>query len=361
MKRVGQVRLLGLNQRSGASPGFWKPRMGITLIELMVVLSIIGLLAAILLPAVSRALEASRRAACANNLRQLGLALLQYEATHTVLPDPCGKTNSTTIGGDVRIIDLKQYSAFAKILPDLDQVPLYQAINFEVGLHDVYLQRDVLRGMHANMSVLRTSLGVFLCPSDGAPRDGAAGGGINYRVSLGFTLQHLADHDPLEGPLAFYRCAKLAEVRDGLSRTLLLGERLRGIPGRSGIDPRRDMLSVPWTGPRGRPGPYGEDCKRQWAILGHYSHGGAAWLIGTMPQTAFTSVLPPNGRYPDCLVTLAGVNPTFGAIAPRSNHDGVVNALNADGSLRVVRDTIALSVWRALGTKAGGESLPDDL
>lgn len=332
---------------------------GMTLIELMVVLSILGLLAAILLPAVSRALEASRRAACANNLRQLGLALLQYEATHTVLPDPCGLPNYGTVPG-YPIVDLKQYSAFAKILPYLDQVPLYQAINFEVGLHDVYLNADILRGMHANTSVLRTSLGVFLCPSDGAPSD-ALGGGINYRVSLGFTLQHLADNDPLEGPLAFFRCAKLAEVWDGLSRTLLLGERLRGIPGRAGIDPRRDMLSVPWTGPRGRPGPYGEDCKQQWTILGHYSHGGAAWLIGTMPQTAFTTVLPPNGRYPDCLVTLTGVNSTYGAIAPRSNHDGVVNALNADGSLRVVRDTIALSVWRALGTKAGGESLPDDL
>ena len=150
-------------------------RLAFTLIELLVVIAIIGVLIALLLPAVQAAREAARRAQCTNNLKQLGLAVANYESSNGCLP-PSGGWNGTV--GGVNNLVYQFYSMKMRLLPYMEQQPLYNANNFMLAPScyrtDNNHITDYLNGKYANQTVAGTKITTFLCPSDTSPGNASA-------------------------------------------------------------------------------------------------------------------------------------------------------------------------------------------
>jgi prepilin-type N-terminal cleavage/methylation domain-containing protein len=325
---------------------------GFTLVELLTVLGIIGLLAALVLPAVQQAREAASRARCANNLRQIGVALHGYHAAFGVFPAVMGGTDFSP---PHRL--WKHYSIFTQLLPQLDAAPAYHAINFSVGLRDVYLYPEN-EGIEVNATVMATRLAVLLCPSDPGGGDPGWTGGTNYRVSLGWT-QYIGDSpDPFGGPLGtLWRNSSAAATRDGLSMTVAFGEKLRGRAEGKRINPRTDQIIGIWAG-RDPDETLAHARSQGGTPFGFHTHAGLSWFIGTLSHTHYNHVMVPNGTTVDYVCR--GVSPYIGLAGARSNHPGGVQSMMADGSVRFVADPISREVWKALGTRSAGEIIPSD-
>ena len=143
-------------------------RRGFTLIELLVVIAIIGVLVALLLPAVQAAREAARRAQCSNNLKQIGIALHGYLTAIGQFPP--GRINSHIAGRG------NCWGAYAQLLPNLEQKPVFDAFNFD-------LDPD---GSPANTTAAGTFINAFICPTDGYPTQAQAGYAMhNYLLNVG--------------------------------------------------------------------------------------------------------------------------------------------------------------------------------
>lgn len=322
-------------------------RAGFSLIEVLVTVGIIGLLAALLLPAVQQAREAARRTACRNNLRQVSLAVLGYQSTFAVYPQVHGAPMPTD---DPELAFSRSYSAFTRVLPQLDQSALFHALNFEVPMMDPYVVPTgrVAWAYAVQRTVMATALGVLLCPSDGGGGSPGWTAGTNYRANLGTDRWHFAP----DGPFSDLRKTRTpASITDGLSNTALLGEKLRGGADGARPDPRR-VLRV---GGLGYPYTADESLARCLAPVAPerdpYPHSGLAWVVGTLAHTSYNHVIEPNNVIPDCVLSSANV----GIVAARSDHPGGVHAAMADGSTRFVGNSIARPVWRALGSANGGE------
>ncbi len=192
-------------------------RRGFTLIECLVVLSIVGLLAALVTVAVQQARESSRRIACVAHLREIGIALANHQGAHGNYPSSMAQPGP-------RPTAVSPTSAHCRLLPYLDQLALYNSLNLELARED-----DSIPVAHniANDTAARVRLGVFVCPSDS---ENALGPGNNYRACCG--------PHPLEfegslwpgGEGAFPGFLKLtpAQFTDGLSHTAGFSERLLG-------------------------------------------------------------------------------------------------------------------------------------
>src|SRR4051794_38561286 len=138
---------------------------GFTLVELLVVIAIIGVLVALLLPAVQAAREAARRMSCSNNLKQIGLALHSYESAHSVFPP--GRINTYVAGNG------HCWGAYSQMLPFLEQKAVFDAMNFSMNPDPDYTTTNAVVNQTAAVTVLST----FLCPSDGGPPMVQVGGG----------------------------------------------------------------------------------------------------------------------------------------------------------------------------------------
>lgn len=197
---IGGGRVLRPRPRNGAPPA------GFTLVELLVVVTILGVLIGLLVPAVQAARESSRRTACANNLRQIGLALQSYHEAHQSFPPGGIELASRKRGG-------RQFAWCAFILPQLDQMPLYQSIDFE---RPYYAEE--------NRAAASTPLPVFLCPSASGSADRLAGGlgATDYGGIFGERIT--GPNEPPKGVMLYDRAIRLAQVRDGASNTLIVSE-----------------------------------------------------------------------------------------------------------------------------------------
>lgn len=200
---------------------------GFTLIELLVVIAIIAVLIALLLPAVQQAREAARRTQCRNNLKQIGLALHNYHDNFQSLPP--GWIGVTS--GQADVSGTNGWSCFARLLPQIDQGPLYNQIDFNVPV-----------GSATNATVRTTALAAFRCPSDVGPdrwtipkvgtttplADVAA---ASYAGVFGKDevdeCNGLAPGAPCNSDGVFFLNSRIrfADVTDGLSNTLMVGER----------------------------------------------------------------------------------------------------------------------------------------
>ncbi|MGC8642763.1 MAG: DUF1559 domain-containing protein [Isosphaeraceae bacterium] len=310
-----------------------------TLIELLVVIAIIGLLVGLLIPAVQMAREAARRGACVNNLKQIGLALAAYEGAHSVYP--------FGDGGGAPAGFLPRWSAHSQLLPYLEQLSVYNALNFS-GLpwahHPLYGA--------PNATGLLTRLSVFLCPSDvGFIADNQGTSCNNYRACAG-TLPINLINDLVkntgrnDGAFWFQSATTVSAIQDGTSSTAMYSERCLGNTAQA--DPLGDVYEVsPTLAPCAEAGP---------TTTPRYAHSlewsGQRWSDGNAFYTRYHHYLTPMRQ--SCTT---GTTDTDGQLAETatSRHPGGVNLLTADGSVRFVKQTVALAPWKALATIAGGE------
>jgi prepilin-type N-terminal cleavage/methylation domain-containing protein/prepilin-type processing-associated H-X9-DG protein len=330
-----------------------RARSGLTLIELLVVVSIIGLLVALTLPAVQSSREAARRAQCANNLKQIGLALQSYEAANHSFPLNMSELRVDPERGKPWYIGGRRLSALTRILADLDQQPLFSSINFEV---ENYPSNEMAGFPYAqNLTASETSLAVYLCPSDGI--GGPTAHGCNYRGNYGVgphVSNNAVSFDSGNGFYTFPGVLGPYSFSDGLSNTVAYSERLRGTGEGNRISPSRDVGDINVMD--GCPD-HGADRALDCAQIASTRKfpldrmSGSSWFFGDYGCTAYNHAQEPNGRIPDAQLT----GPYWGVTTARSLHPGGVNAVMADGSVRFVGDRITRKVWRGLGTRNGSE------
>lgn len=331
-------------------------RSGFTLIELLVVVSILGLLASILLPAVQSAREAARRARCANNLKQIGLALHNYHAEVGSFPINWSDHLPVTTGPP-DYVPTRAFSALTRILPFLDQDALYDSINYQV---ESMPQRTGTRCDYpANLTAYWTTVDTFLCPSDYPAR--LTPHGTNYRGNYGLGPAPITTTNTYDSGNGFYNFTAILHAglfSDGLSHTAAYSERLRGTGNSGRPSPRRDFSSL-----RGYPYATERDADYalRWCRVAATEQfpgprfGGFSWFFGDFECAAYNHAQEPNGLIPDCLNPQSEGTDSLGIASARSAHPGGVNLLMADGSVRFVGDAIERTTWRALGTRNGGE------
>jgi prepilin-type N-terminal cleavage/methylation domain-containing protein/prepilin-type processing-associated H-X9-DG protein len=319
---------------------------GFTLIELLVVIAIIAVLIALLLPAVQSAREAARRTQCVNNMKQMGLALHNYNDAMSIFP-PGYIAASKFIDGETDTSP--GWSWASMILPQLDQAPLYSSINFWLPIQ-----------ASANTTGTQTLLSAYLCPSDQLPSgptfavtDGlgntvATVAPSSYAASTGSDLADVAlglNNDGLgNGPFFRNSGIRIAAIVDGTSQTVLLLERAWG-----------DSEGT-WTG----------------AIVGGVIMRGP---FNPCPGSADATYLAPCLVQAHCHLLNTNSDTDSGLDDPSSFHPGGANVLFADGSVHFLKSVLGDAgvypngstrytpsslVQQALGTRAGGEVVSSD-
>jgi prepilin-type N-terminal cleavage/methylation domain-containing protein/prepilin-type processing-associated H-X9-DG protein len=341
-------------------------RHGFTLIELLVVIAIIAVLISLLLPAVQSAREAARRAQCTNNLKQIGLALANYETAFQVYPFARGGyyANAPWYG---------RWSAHAMLLSHLEQGPVYNAINFALPPatpdQGVNMMGDVILpalAVHANLTAVSARIESFVCPSDVTLNEWP--GRNSYVVNQGGWMYDPTRNAESVGAFADRSAVRVSAISDGLSQTAFASERLLG------AGPLRKDLSG-WYMYMRPPMPTSlDETYATCQMIGPgktiwYNQTGSAWASGEMANTAYNHVATPNDR--SCAIMDnaqmmapwsgdAAHLPWYMQVPPSSGHPGGVNVLAGDGSVRFVKETVSLRAWRSLGSRAGGEAVSAD-
>ncbi len=317
-----------------------RSRFGFTLIELLVVIAIIAVLIALLLPAVQQAREAARRIQCKNNLKQIGLALHNYHDAYNAFPPAMCLTLSGASYG--------QWGAQARLLPFLDQANLQQLINFSLPYD-------------TQIAVARVRVPMYLCPSEINDRasleDGISQYPINYAANFGTWLAfNPLTGQPGDGAFGPNSNLGMRNFTDGSSQSLAFSEV-------KAFQPIIKGGGSPVATP-----PSNSQTVGSWSGSFEADNGHTEWVEGRVHQDGFTTTFGPNARvvhsesgrtydvdYTSVEEGDSTTNPTYAAITSRSYHTGVVQSLLVDGSVRSISENIDLYVWRALGTRAGGE------
>ena len=341
--------------------GTTKPRQcttprGYTLVEVLVVLSILSLMLAIIMPAVQAARESSRRMTCSNRLRQLGLACQSFITTHERFPPywhlpplPRYPVGAGCIPG-----------THASLLNDLGLATLSNQLDWDaVGGRPLDQPPQALWPGEA----WKTPVPDFVCPSDNAPS-----GGNNFRASHGTTPLERATWFPGKGPRPvdmsneslwgiLLSSARPSQVTDGLSMTVLYSERIVGDGDPTRYSPGRDVANLhsPALGYRW-PNSALIACAAVADPAETFSFSGWTWALNDIIHMGFNHVTTPNSRIPDCSEG-SSITSGSGSYGARSWHPGGVNVVMADGATRFVSDHIDLKVWRALGSYYGAEIL----
>lgn len=332
------------------------PPKGFTIIELLVCIGIMSLLAALILPAVQNARESSRRVECANRLKQFGIAMHGFEATHGRFPK-AGLIDYSP-GVIPPLNEQKLCSAHYWLLPYLDLAAVADS---------VVLQGDVWTystlgppSSVKNAEVLRRPIAVFACPSDNVPAGSTSYELCDGTSAVGSTSPGVA---PPNAALAGFSNPRLGvtagAVIDGLANTVMFSERLVGGHDPQRYDPARDIAMFDTGGPGWMlPDETADACSRIPRGLPFSPNAGAGWLFFGYGLTVYNHILTPNSRVPDCAQGSLLLSP--GAFTARSLHSGGVFVCMGDGAVRFVGEGIDVAVWRAASTIAGGEaaSLP---
>ncbi|QDV36139.1 DUF1559 domain-containing protein [Tautonia plasticadhaerens] len=339
-------------------------RRGFTLIELLVVIAIIGVLIALLLPAVQAAREAARRAQCTNNLKQIGLALHNYHQAVGSFPMAI-----TTAYSDLGVqTNWGTWGSLSLLLPYLEQKPLYDAINFDWNCWQG-------RGNLENQTPYLTRVNAFVCPSDGLTGQDNTN---NYFGSVGTTATVTSNAEST-GIFARSRTYGIHSVRDGTSNTVAFSEALvsttpgsprqekwRDAPAPSGASPGAAYYLLDATQQRAALLQDWEACNGYFMSTTEINRGqrGYRWGLSNLGESLFQTLVPPNSnQYPwnSCRLDCGGCGALHsGYYSATSNHPGGVNVALTDGSVRFLKSTIAMEVWWALGTRAKGEVVSAD-
>jgi prepilin-type N-terminal cleavage/methylation domain-containing protein/prepilin-type processing-associated H-X9-DG protein len=310
------------------SPHARHPR-AFTLIELLVVIAIIGVLIALLLPAVQSAREAARRAHCSNNFKQIGLAMHSYHSTHDAFPP--GYISGTEKPNPNSPETGPGWGWGTMLLNNLEQSAAYNSVNFSLPIT-----------VPASQTVRTISLSVFLCPSSSG-----GSGPVLLKDAAGTTLvtdlspgQYVAsagqlevEQFPAQNNGLFYRNSRVGvrDITDGTSSTLMAGERSRNVADATwvGVIPYSRVCTDPkWKV---------QDCETaNVMVLGH---------TGPSPDQRWVDVPNYKGAGADDFWSL---------------HPGGCNFLFADGSVRFIKETVNPKIFSFLSTRAGGEVISAD-
>lgn len=335
-----------------------QPRRGFTIVELLVVIAIIGILAALLLPAVQAAREAARRASCTNNLKQLGVAVHNFQAALGIFPpsfviEP-GSSLSTNNGS---------WSIHGRILPYVEQGNAYIRVRLDVAWDDP---------VNKSTGVPTMRIPTFMCPSEvnDTVRLDSNGKPKVYPQNYGFNFGTWLVWNPVTekgGDGSFFVNSRLtpARFRDGLSHALCAAEvkaftpyfRNTGDPGPTIPSSPADLAAFA-SGAQFKLGPSTND-----------NTGHTEWPDGRVHHSGITTVFTPNtqvlyqhtdGRTYDIDFNSrqegkSDSQPTYAAVTARSYHPGLVNVVLMDGSVKSINDSVDLGLWRSLSTRDGGE------
>jgi prepilin-type N-terminal cleavage/methylation domain-containing protein/prepilin-type processing-associated H-X9-DG protein len=388
-----------------------RPRWGFTLIELLVVISIIGVLIALLLPAVQSARESARRTQCVNNLKQLGIAVQSYITAVNVLPaqtlDNVMVPGPKGPGGTIQWFT----PWTAGLLPSIDQEVLYNALNFNVPMLEFTAP---IYG--ANTTVGLTSISTLRCPSESISTTPSFA--ISASSASGYTGQFAVSNYagnyggpatikacsgtiiPVKGVnLAFITMASNGEtapltagpvriqaITDGASMTALFSEHLLAYvsPGAvtdpsvtpGGNSAKRGLFQTTFKvaldqASTANAQAFVTACKSLPAGTQPTTAAafGSQWLLSldyATANNAYTHVMAPNGLSCTGSQTATSYisNPQWGgigaAITATSNHPGGVNVGFCDGSVKFIKDSVDLPIWWALGTRNGKEIIGSD-
>lgn len=321
-----------------------RTRRGFTLIELLVVIAIIAILIALLLPAVQQAREAARRIQCKNNLKQIGLALHNYESTFLVFPPGLCLSLTSNYG---------EWGPQARLLPYLDQVNLQNLIDFSLPYNDP-----------VNLAAVKVRVPVYLCPSEVNDKTSYPHGPgephypINYAGNFGtWFVFNPVTKQVGDGIFAPNRVVRIRDILDGTSQTI----------GFSEVKAFQAYLENDSTAPSTPPTDPADI-----AVFGgtnlSLQDGHTEWIEGRAYQDGFTTTFGPNTKVPyvssgttydvDFMSEEEGeslTNITYAAVTSRSYHTGSVQSLLMDGSVKTFSNNLDLSVWRALGTRSGND------
>jgi prepilin-type N-terminal cleavage/methylation domain-containing protein len=306
-------------------------RTAFTLVELLVVIAIIGILVALLLPAVQAAREAARRSQCLNNMKQIGLAMHNYHDTFKTFP--FGQDGT----GD-------RYSAISLLLPFMEQKPLHDSIDFNLPYN-----------APINNAARLTELPMLRCPSDRLNPMPQTGGATNYMANKGSGIVWRnatganANMAPPNGVFYYHSRTRFADILDGTSNTASFSERILSDGSNAIVSPIADVFFHP--GAPTTPDQAVQMCDalditnlaNQFPLF-----MGAPWIDG---QHTYLHVDVPNSRSCGFFLTMRASMP------PSSRHPGGVLLLLCDGSTRFVSETINLATWRGIGTRDGSEPI----
>ena len=336
-------------------------RFGFTLVELLVVIAIIGVLVGLLLPAVQSAREAARRATCQNNVRQLALAVSLYESAHRQLPPTMLHTPGTTFANNNG-----SWGVHGRILSFIEEGNAAVRVDLEVAWD---------KGVNASSGIATARIPVFVCPSE-LNNTLRTKNGTPYVSphTYGFNCGTWFVYDPASGrggDGSFHPNSRLTpgSFPDGMSKTLCVAHVKAFTPYiRNTADP---AVSYPATSPPRDPAVIASLAAGGQAKLGPDTNsctGHTEWPDGRVHHTGVTTTFPPNTVVPFTsggvtydidLNTLqegkSSTQKTFAAITSRSYHPGLVTIAMMDGSTRTVSDDVAPAIWRALGSRNGGE------
>ena len=312
-----------------------------TLVELLVVIAIIGILIALLLPAVQAAREAARRSQCTNNLKQIGLALHTYADVNKGLPPL-----SVRFTWYVNSWQTQHLSWRTRLLPYLEQQAIYNQVD--------WINRQVWN-VEPGLTIRNIDLAVFRCPSDRsgrppgtstswAPTNYVANQGADDCSDLCTSSQFSSNTALTRGLFRENWSPTFSDILDGTSNTQAVSE---------------CMINEPWVCRASCSGNMPACVAGTDGVVlnsNEEAYRGYSWFRGYAPyESSYSSLMPPNDRLTrnhECMNSS-----TRSVFAARSRHPGGVNVCWADGSVRFVSETVDKNVWIATSTIAGGESV----
>lgn len=357
-------------------------RLGFTLVELLVVIAILAILVLLLLPAINAARESARNTQCKNNIRQVAMAIANFESARGHFP-----VSETASGVDrrnsVQGCAPGFYSWHARILPFIEEDQLYRQIDFTVDMSDNCNdgQQGFISNTHRNAAAANTTVAAFLCPSDGGSelKNDLMGSALtapgSYAGNAGWPALATGYNDERRTPAKYNGLVTLINprsqnpwqpktpvrakhIKDGLSKTAAVAERLiqRGAT-------RDEILSGPertksyhiTEQPRSLQA-MSERCtpENTHADLDYSAYLGRSWISGWAPTGGtYMHVKPPNTNH--CHFSHSVTTGDF-VVTPSSQHSGGVNVAFADGHVEFVANDIDLRIWWGMGSRSGGET-----